>query len=474
MVDSTSPDRGIKWECIQKEGYKIYQSGRHIKGNFIRVFAPDSPYEDEQGKVKVVVYLHGFALCMPRFYQQHLERLVKKRRYYVLFPDFQKSKYPNKIEDETKVKGTEEKNYFGFYSSLVRDLIVKGDSFAIDDFFSEEQKESESVPGIEGKLSQPSRFAYLRVALALLLLIAIIKLIYWFKGTYGKHLINLIDTVFLSLVQKPRKWMENAIALTEQAWGKLCEENHELEQKEIDVYVFGHSLGGLLALSWPAYITPAQQKFSAKQIITADPAPSTEMGIPPIAVWILKLFQSPFTAAPIKISDSGSKLNVPVGIMHGAADKIVKPQSWVKRSFWQRKPNFDYIASQHKKIYFSLSNEETQPPLVAFHNQAVTETKYFSDALFENFGGVKHGANAYNYQYIWPGLHLVVQEEARADELLDQFPLETIQVTGNLPDKPPNFKPIAIAILVVLALFGFGYWFLHYGTVGLQATKIGL
>ncbi|NER49081.1 MAG: ATP-binding protein, partial [Symploca sp. SIO1A3] len=33
---------------------------------------------------------------------------------------------------------------------------------------------------------------------------------------------------------------------------------------------------------------------------------------------------------------------------------------WVKRSFWQRKPNFDYIASQHKKIYFSLSNVSTE------------------------------------------------------------------------------------------------------------------
>ena len=94
MVDSTNPDTSIKWEYIQKEGYKIYQSGSHIKGNFIRVLAPDSPYHDQQGKIKVIVYLHGFALCMPRFYEKHLEVLAAKGGYYVFFPDFQKSDYP--------------------------------------------------------------------------------------------------------------------------------------------------------------------------------------------------------------------------------------------------------------------------------------------------------------------------------------------------------------------------------------------
>ena len=466
MVDSTSSDTSIKWECIQEEGYKIYQSGSHIKGNFIRVFAPDFPYHDQQGKIKIIVYLHGFALCMPRFYEKHLEVLAAKQGYYVFFPDFQKSDYPDDIEVERKKKVTQEKKHFGFWLSLVRNLILKGDSFLIEDFFSEEQKQSHQLPSIKGQLAEPSRAKYFRVAIALVVLIAAIKSIYfWFNRTYGKNLIKLISTVGLSLLHKPTEWMEQAIALTQQAWQKLGEDNPELAQQEIDVYVFGHSLGGLLALSWSAHITKNQQKFCAKQIITADPAPSTEMGIPPIAIWILKLFHCPFTTQPINIRESGSKLNVPVGIMHGVDDKIVKPQSWVKASFLQKKPNFDYIASQQKKIYFSLSNKQNHPPLIAFHNQAVTDTKYFDDALFKNFGGVKKEPNAYNNEYIWPGLNLIVNEQARADELFHKFPLKTIKVTETLPNLPLNLKPITIAVFATLALLGFGYWLFHFVTV---------
>lgn len=468
MVNSTIPDKGIEWKSIQENGYKIYQSGSHIKGNFIRLFVPDVPYRDKNGKVKLIVYLHGFALCMPRFYEEHLKRLVEDKHYYVFFPDFQNSNYPNDIEDERNQKAPAEKNHFGFWLSVVRDLIFKGENFSIEDLYSEEEKQSQQIPGIEGKLTKPSFFEYLRVALALLVLIAVINLIYWFNRTYGKHLIHLISTVGLSLLHKPTQWIEHAIDLTKGGWQKLVEENHELAQKEMDVYVFGHSLGGLLALSWPAYICSEQDKFFPKQVITADPAPSTEMGIPSIAIWILKLFHSPFTSGAINIRKIGNnKLlkHVPIGIMHGADDKIVKPQSWIKPPFLQKESNFDCIKSEHKKIYFSLSNKQNHPPLTAFHNQAVTNTEYFDDALFKNFGGVKHNANAYNKQYIYPGLDLVVKEEVTANNLLGKFPLENIKVTETLPDKPPNFKLLIAIVLAVLALLGLGYWFLHSGAV---------
>jgi hypothetical protein len=82
----------LEWKCQEKSNYKIYQSGSHSKGNFIQLYVPNNPYRDEKGKTKAVMYLHGFALCMPKFYEQHLEELVQKG-YYVFFPGFQKSDY---------------------------------------------------------------------------------------------------------------------------------------------------------------------------------------------------------------------------------------------------------------------------------------------------------------------------------------------------------------------------------------------
>ncbi|MBD2664625.1 hypothetical protein B6N60_01979 [Richelia sinica FACHB-800] len=297
--------------------------------------------------------------------------------------------------------------------------------------------------------------------------IVVVTIFYsWFKRNYGKHLINLVSTVAYSLVYPPQEWIENAIAMTTQAWDKLGEDNPSLVQKEFDFYVFGHSLGGLLALSWPAFVDPQTQgKFIPQQILTADPAPSTEMGIPQIAICILKLVGSPFAKTPINICDTGSKLNVPVAIMHGADDTLVKPESWVNRSWYQKQSNFDCIASKEKQIYFSLSNKDKNPPLIAFHNQAVTDTTYFDDALFDIFGGVKKGPNAYNRQYIWPGVNLVVTNEVRADELFYKFPLKDIQVTETLPPKPNHLPKILIGILTVVGLGLVYWWFAHSGHV---------
>ena len=467
MVNITEHNPTSKWECVQKDGYKIYQSGSHLKGNFIRVFAPDNPYRDSQGKIRGIAYLHGFALSMPRFYEDHLELLAK--RYYVFFPDFQKSDYPSDLGMERQMMFKPEKNNFRLWLSVASKAVTnpptKSDELQPARFLSQPPEKLREMPTIQGSLGEPSRFKYLRVSSALVVIIAILNVISWFRRNYGKNLINLLSTVGWSLLYKPSEWMENAIAMTEQAWQKLCTDDPDLAQEYMDFYVFGHSLGGLLALSWPAYITENQQKFFPKQILTADPAPSTEMGIPQIAIWILRLFNCPFVEEPIKIQETGAKLKIPVGIMHGADDRLVRPQAWIKPRLFQTKTNFDYIASKQKQIYFSLSNEENKPPLIAFHNQAVTDTTFFDDALFKNFGGVKKDPNAYNGEYIWPGLNLVVEEEVKADKLLDKFPLEKIQVQTTLPKQPPNIKLIAIALLGVVALLGLGYWFWQSGTI---------
>ncbi|MEP6500022.1 hypothetical protein [Microcoleus vaginatus] len=74
FMANKNPETAFEWEhIIPKDGYKIYQSGSHIKGNFLQVFAPDAPYRDGEGKLRLITYLHGFALCLPKFYQSHLE-----------------------------------------------------------------------------------------------------------------------------------------------------------------------------------------------------------------------------------------------------------------------------------------------------------------------------------------------------------------------------------------------------------------
>ena len=139
---------------------------------------------------------------------------------------------------------------------------------------------------------------------------------------------------------------------------------------------------------------------------------------------ILKFFRLPFTSQPITIADSGVALKVPVTILHGEGDTLVPPGQWIDpiKQFWPwqaPKPcNFLSIASTEKAIYASCSNPNAQPPLVSFHNQAVTNTTYYDDELFNSFGGVKVEPNAYNFNYIWPAVLLLLSDKAQPATVL--------------------------------------------------------
>lgn len=141
------------------------------------------------------------------------------------------------------------------------------------------------------------------------------------------------------------------------------------------------------------------------------------MGIPKIATVILGIFRFPFVTEPLKIKNTGTELKIPTGILHGNNDKIVKPTEWVKPPRSQEKGSFFDIASTEKNIYFSTSNKEEN--LIANHNESVTNTTYYGDGFMKNFGGAKHGPNAYNYEYIYPAVLAVVMDHVQANELKD-------------------------------------------------------
>lgn len=454
------------WKCEEKLNYKVYQSGSHIKSNFIQVYVPNHPYRDEKGKTKAVIYMHGFALCMPKFYEQHLEELVEKG-YYVLFPGFQKNNYPDNPDSNEKISDKKQTELVN-WSEITK--------------FIRETSKHVSKGRLRTVLRRIVVATFkIRLFLAISLIIGLISLTSYFVGhRYGKHLIKLIRTVRYSLFQSPLKWIENAITTTDNAWQMLCKKDSQLAETNTDFYLFGHSLGGLLALSWISYLkqdskqdknqnttelksNSSLQKIYPQQIIVADPAPNTISGIPKTVTFVLQLLNSRLIRRAIDIKKTGVDIDVPVAILHGDDDKLVKASAWDKPGLFSKKSNFDYIASADKKIYFSLSDK--QEDLFAFHNQAVTDTTYFKDALFRKFGGVKHEANAYNHEYIWSGLNLVIENQAKASELLDKFPLKTIKVVDKLPKKALNIKLVLIAVLSVMGLLGLGYFFWSRGII---------
>jgi hypothetical protein len=182
------------------------------------------------------------------------------------------------------------------------------------------------------------------------------------------------------------------------------------------------------------------------------------MGIPGFAIALLKLFGSPFTVEPLRIQDTGPCLSQPVAILHGLADTLVPPQQWDPHG---SDGAYAAIHSRDKALFFASSNPQHNPPLLAFHNQAVTSTQYYDDDLFRSFGGVKHGANAYNTAWIWPALTALFQDRVPPADLVTKLPPLPFDVVDAPPPAPRQRWRwwLVLALTVVAALV----WWLAWG-----------
>jgi hypothetical protein len=401
------------------------------------VYVPDGASNPEQ-PLRAVLYLHGFALCMPSFYESHLLALAAEG-YIVFFPDFQRSDYPSPAPlDPVPVREDRPQGWLWADTALRLAGRPAKAPVGPEALHPTLAARYGGDRGQAGALEPPTVGDLRRVVFPLVLIELILVAIGWFRRTYARNLSHLLETVALSLASSPKRWLAQAQALVEAGWDDLAREpaHAHWRQAQPMVYGFGHSLGGLLSLSlpWALRHDPAA-RFRPRVIVVADPAAESEMGIPGFAIWLLKLFGAPFTAAPLHIQETGRQLIQPVAILHGAADVLVPPAQWVGRTD-AGGTNFSAIASKAKAIFFSCSNPSLDPDLIAFHNQAVTCTRYYDDALFEFFGGVKNGANAYNTTYIWPGVLALFGEQVPPQDLLEVLPEHPFAITTGEPPPP--------------------------------------
>jgi len=294
------------WQSVHvppEKGYYVYQNGCHLNANFMRVYVPEAA-KNPGTKLKAILYLHGFALCMPSFfYEAHLIELVKNG-YIVFFPDFQNSFYPN-TPPQAPTPSQKSFPYLQKLQSLAKlsaDRLAKADSTKtpllttdnIDSILSDLEAYKRDDLAVKGELSEFSAKELRKVARSMIVIIILLIVVSWFRREYGKNLMHLLFTVALSLVHSPEKWLKNAVSMTENAWEYLCKQDQysHWNEQELDTFTFGHSLGGLIALSLPSYFKEHSPKnrFLLQKIVVADPTPNTENGIPKFVVCILKLF----------------------------------------------------------------------------------------------------------------------------------------------------------------------------------------
>ena len=201
------------------------------------------------------------------------------------------------------------------------------------------------------------------------------------------------------------EWMMAAIHSVKNAYEKVIGGD-----SNIDTYIFGHSLGGLQALSWPYYarkVPDFPEQLLGRQVIVANPIPASDENIPTLIRYILN--RLPVFEHKLDIRDTGEKLTVPVAILHGDKDSIVPVRAW--------KEPFKKIASKNKAFYVSQTDSRRRHKMRADHMQATVYTGFFRDRMASSFlGGVGVEDNL-NWRYIWYALDEVICKQTLADEL---------------------------------------------------------
>lgn len=428
MTEQSSPQA---WQSLvdPELDATIHQRGQHSTGTYIRVYVPRAA-ERPGEPLRVILYLHGFALGLPGFYEDHLRQLVQQG-WVVIFPDFQASAYPDlPLSAALRTESSGPAHRPPRWARTTWRLLRRpGDQLLQAADLPPELAAAAPAGGLPPAQVRDLR----RVLLPWILIQLVLWVIGWFRRTYARNLSKLIGTVLLSLAYAPKLWLVNAVGQAEAALNDLAQlpSYRHWSTQPWAAYSFGHSLGGLLSLSLASLQgDQAPRRLAPRVVLAADPATSTTMGIPAFAIWLLRLFDAPFTRDPIAIETTGAALHQPVAILHGMADDLVPPQLWATAD---GSGAFRSIASRSKALYFSESNPASAPPLVAFHNEAVTSTQYYDDALFEHFGGVKNGPNAYNTSWIWPALTALFTEVTTPSELLDHLPQPPFRVTTEPP-----------------------------------------
>ncbi len=215
---------------------------------------------------------------------------------------------------------------------------------------------------------------------------------------------ELLDEIFGDgLIPSQEKWLRNALASVADAYAKVGFG----PGVPVDTYVYGHSLGGLFALSWPYYVKQDgyPENLIPIQVLTADPIPSTSAASAHGKYG--RALKS--LANDVDIRVTGAALTMPVAILHGDADWIVPKTQW--------DTPFGYIATAHKRMFLSYTDTHGCAGLFANHEQATDDTSFFPPALAALMLDGVGTEDTLDWRYLWSALDRVIRDGARADQL---------------------------------------------------------
>lgn len=199
---------------------------------------------------------------------------------------------------------------------------------------------------------------------------------------------RLIDDLGVFSEVDQADWLKNAIGSTE----KVLKELGPIADKN-NVYAFGHSIGGLLALGWEKFGGP---KLAG--VVLANPKLELKYGLPEIVKKMVRVKELPW-------KEVSSGVTGRVVILGGAEDKMVKVHELEEiRRYLKRATSVS--------MYLAHSDRHSQEKISPDHFTPMTNAGLFKylNWLMDFFGG-KIVLDTFDFRFYFAGLDAMLQSK---------------------------------------------------------------
>jgi dienelactone hydrolase len=156
------------------------------------------------------------------------------------------------------------------------------------------------------------------------------------------------------------------------------------------VYLYGHSLGGLLAAVWQSH----PDAVAARAAVLANPATDSFAGIPPFVLDIIR-----DALIPIDWRSAVQATDIPVVLLTGDADTIAPSDQAVALR--------GALVRASTRLYAARSDRHARDGLIADHMAPINNSGVLPDFLMSLFGGAAR-TDALDYRFYWAALDAVM------------------------------------------------------------------
>lgn len=196
----------------------------------------------------------------------------------------------------------------------------------------------------------------------------------------------LSDTDQNAMLRRSVNSTNEAIAKLKSELGDIIDENH--------IYMFGHSLGGMIAACWESAATwDGLQPVAIKGKCLANPS--------------IDMSSVPDFVNPVPLDIGRAYLSTaPAILLAGGSDSIAPTDSSVFPLY-----QYGLINTQLKTLYEAYTDEHGEPALEADHMASIQDDGWMPGFIMDILGGDGE-EDAMDYRYYWAAMDAVLDDQA--------------------------------------------------------------